>query len=70
MKIEDITDNDLKRFCQWYKGFHGCKPVTTTIFSTCLTGFFHTHSKAADKLLLRLNRLSLVAMKGTEVFVS
>lgn len=69
MNIEEITDEDL-RTCEWYVGFHGTKPVAATVLATCLTGFFHTHAKAADKLLARLKRLNLVQVKGTEIIIS
>lgn len=64
MNIENITDQDLRESCKQYVGFHGTKPVATSILSTCLTGFFHTHSKA------RLKRLDLVQVKGTEIIIS
>lgn len=70
MNIEEIADEDLKRFCQWYVGFHGCKPVSATVLTTCLCGYFATFTKEADKLLAKLKRLNLVQVKGTEVFVS
>ena len=70
MNIEEITDEDLREFCEWYVGFHGTKPVSATVLLTCLTGFFHTHSKAADKLIIRLNRLNLVHVKGIEIIIS
>lgn len=62
MNIEKITDKDLMEFCQWYKGFHGTKPVAATVLATCMTGYFSTYAKAADKLLARLKRLDLVTM--------
>ncbi len=70
MNIEEITDEDLREFCEWYVGFHGTKPVSATVLTTCLCGYFATFSKEADKLLARLKRLNLVQVKGTEVFVS
>ena len=69
MNIEKITDKDLREFCRWYVGFHGTKPVATSILSTCLTGFFHPHSKAANILLARLKRLDLLQVKGTEILI-
>jgi len=62
MNIEEITDKDLRTFCKWYTGFHGCKPVAATVLATCMTGYFHTYSKVADKLLARLKQLDLVTM--------
>ena len=70
MNNEEITDMDLREFCEWYVGFHGTKPVAATVLVTCLCGYFATFSKAADKLLARLKRLDLIQVKGTEVFVS
>jgi len=62
MNIEEITDMDLREFCEWYVGFHGTKPVSATVLATCMTGYFHTYSKGADKLLARLKQLDLVTM--------
>jgi hypothetical protein len=70
MNIENITDKDLRMFCKWYTGFHGCKPVAATVLATCMTGYFSTYAKAADKLLARLKRLNLVQVKGTEIIIS
>ena len=62
MNIEEISDMDLREFCKWYVGFHGCKPVAATVLTTCLCGYFATFSKEADKLLARLKQLDLVTM--------
>lgn len=71
MTIEDITDNDLREFLGWYQDFHGCKPVDTSVIATCMTGYFKTFAKAADKLLARCKRLKLVAINdGVVTFVS
>lgn len=67
MRVENITDNDLRQFCQWYAGFHGCKPVAASMLATCLTGYFSTYSKAADKILVRLKRLNLIAVKDDTI---
>ena len=67
MNIEEITDMDLRTFCKWYVGFHGSKPVPETVLTTCLCGYFATHSKTADKLLARLKRLNLIQVKGTKI---
>lgn len=62
MKIEDITENDLRDFLGWYRDFHGCRPVAPSVITTCMTGYFKTFAKAADKLLARCKRLKLVAI--------
>ena len=36
MNIEEISDKDLREFCEWYTGFHGTKPVAATVLTTCL----------------------------------
>lgn len=64
MKIEDITENDLREFLAWYQDFHGCRPVAASVITTCMTGYFKTFAKAADKLLARCKRLKLVAING------
>lgn len=63
MTIEDITDNDLREFLGWYQDFHGSQPVAASVITTCMTGYFKTFAKAADKLLTRCKRLKLVAVK-------
>ena len=62
MKMEDITDKDLREFLGWYRDFHGCRPVAPSVITTCMTGYFKTFAKAADKLLARCKRLKLVAI--------
>lgn len=62
MKIEDITDNDLREFLAWYRDFHGSRPEAPSVITTCMTGYFKTFAKAADKLLARCKRLKLVAI--------
>ena len=63
MKMEDITDKDLREFLGWYRDFHGCRPVAASVITTCMTGHFKTFAKAADKLLARCKALKLVAVK-------
>ena len=63
MKIEDITDNDLREFLGWYRDFHGCRPADAPVITTCMCGYFGTFPKAADKLLARCKRLKLVTVK-------
>lgn len=63
MKIEDITDNDLREFLGWYQDFHGCRPAGAPVITTCMCGYFGTFPKAADKLLARCKRLKLVTVK-------
>lgn len=67
MKNDDITDNDLRQFCRWFAGFHGCKTVVTPVLITCLTGYFSTYSKAAELLLARLKKLNLIQVKNNNV---
>lgn len=69
MNIEEITDEDLREFCEWYVGFHGTKPVSATVLTTCMTGYFSTYAKAADKLLARLKKLDLITMTDNDRFL-
>jgi len=64
MKMEDITDKDLREFLGWYRDFHGSRPEAASVITTCMTGHFKTFAKAADKLLARCKRLKLVAING------
>ena len=60
MRVEDITDDDLREFLGWFADWHGRKAVASSVMTTCMTGHFKTFSKAADKLLARCKRLRLV----------
>jgi hypothetical protein len=63
MIIEDITDNDLREFCQWFADWHGCKVASASVIATCMTGHFKTFPKAADKLLNKCIQLRLLEVK-------
>ncbi len=69
MNNEEISDMDLREFCEWYVGFHGTKPVAATVLVTCMTGYFSTYSKAADKFLARLKKLNLITMIDNDRFL-
>lgn len=69
MKIEDITDNDLREFLGWYQDFHGSKAAPISVITTCMCGYFGTFQKAADKLLVRCKRLKFVAIKNGMVTI-
>lgn len=69
MNNENITDEDLRNFCRWYVGFHGTKPVAAMVLATCMTGYFSTYTKAADKLLARLKKLDLITMIDNNRFL-
>ena len=60
MTIEDITDNDLLEFLQWFAGWHGLEPVAASVMITAMTGHFKTHPKAADRLLTRCRKMMMV----------
>ena len=63
MTIESITDNELMAFCRWFAGFHG-GTTSPSVFTTCMCGYFHTYTKAANKLLKRCMRLGAVVVIG------
>ena len=69
MTIDDIKDNDLREFLGWYQDFHGCRPVDASVITICMTGYFKTFAKAADKLLTRCKRLKLVAINDGVVTI-
>ena len=60
--MDNITDDQLKEFCEWFAGFHG---VTTepSVFTTCMCGHFHTYEKAAKLLMKRCKELRLVVVR-------
>ena len=61
--VKEITDTNLADFCKWFAEWHGRKSVEASVITTCMTGYFSTYSKAADKLLARCKALKLVAVK-------
>lgn len=67
MTIEDTTENDLREFLAWFADWHGRTSVADSVMTTCMTGYFKTHSRAADKLLMRCKRLKLVAVDDAVV---
>ncbi|MDD6686826.1 MAG: hypothetical protein PUE70_03935 [Sodaliphilus pleomorphus] len=67
MMNEKITDNDLMGFCKWYAGFHGAADIESSAIETCLCGYFHTFSKAANQLLKRCMKLGLVVAEGDTI---
>jgi len=71
MMNERITDNNLMEFCKWYAGFHGAADIEPSVVETCLCGYFHTFSKAANQLLKRCMKLGLlVAHNGNMTIVN
>lgn len=60
---EEITNKDLKEFCEWFADFHGTD-TTPSVFTTCMCGHFRTYTKASAQLLKRCKVLGLVASKG------
>lgn len=65
----DITDNDLMVFCRWYADFHGATDIMPSVITTCLCGYFHTFTKAANQLLKRCMRLKLVVASGNTLII-
>lgn len=65
----NITDNDLMAFCQWYGDFHGATDITPSVMTTCLCGHFQTYTKAANQLLKRCMRLGLVSLKNGKLTI-
>lgn len=70
MTINEITDKDLREFFSWYKSFHGCKAIAASVMVTCMTGYFKTHTKAADKILARCRSLKLVEVSNGMVIIA
>ena len=70
MTINEITDKDLREFFSWYKSFHGCSAVAASVMVTCMTGYFKTYSKAADKILARCRSLKLVEVSNGMVTIA
>lgn len=67
--VNDITDNDLITFCRWYADFHGATDIKPSVITTCLCGYFHTFTKAANQLLKRCMRLRLVVADGESLTI-
>lgn len=64
MRVQDITDDDLREFVRWYRDFHGSRPTDGSVITTCMCGYFGTFPKAAKKLLARCDSLELVIVDG------
>lgn len=60
----NISDIDLMAFCQWYADRHGTTNIKPSVITTCLCGYFHTFTKAAEQLLRRCKKLKVVVADG------
>lgn len=69
MSIEEITDNELQEFCQWFKGHYGKSESYESAMITCLCGHYHTYPREAKKLVARLKSLDLMSQKRNVVYL-
>lgn len=67
MRVEDITDTELKNFCEWYKNHFAEVEVYKCVFVVSMSGHFHTIPRKAKKLLERCKKLNLVEVKRNMV---
>ena len=67
--IESVTDKDLIAFCEWFADWHG-KTTSPSVFTTCLCGYFHTYTKAANQMLKRCMRMRLVVVQGDKLTIA
>ena len=58
-----ISDEQLRGFCGWYCRHHGSAPVCQSVFVTCLCGYFHTFSRAAEVIASRCQDAGLISVK-------
>ena len=64
MKGEIETDS-LRGFCKWFLKAHG-EQAANSVFTTCICGYFHTYTKAAEALLSEMKQLGFVKFgRGT-----
>lgn len=61
MMTYNITDDDLRGFCKWFGEWHGFEAVAASVMTTCMTGYFKTYTREAEKILARCVRLDLLA---------
>ena len=59
--MAEITDNDLREFCRWYRHHYGKREDAESVFVTCLCGHFHSYPKAMKEVVKRMRDLSLIA---------
>ena len=67
---DNITDDDLRGFCKWFGEWHGCEAVAASVMTTCMTGYFKTYTKAADKILARCRSLKFVDVSNGMVIIA
>ena len=69
MSIEEITDNELQEFCQWFKGHYGKSESYESAMITCLCGHYHTYPREAKRLLKRLISLKFASVRNNIVYL-
>ena len=58
--MEEITDNDLREFIEWYNGFHGTATVEESVFNTCACGHFHSFPRKVKDCITRMVALGFI----------
>lgn len=66
---EEITDSELKEFCQWHKAHYGKSECFVSAMTTCLCGHYHTYPREATLLLDRCIRLGLMEKKKNMLYL-
>ena len=67
--IEEIADDQLVEFCQWFKDHYNRNESYMSAMTTCLCGYFHTYPREANKLLNRCMSLSLMEKRKNMLYL-
>lgn len=67
--MAEITDNDLREFCRWYRHHFGKREDAESVFVTCLCGAFHSFPKPMKEVVKRMQDLSLIRVKDKKITI-
>lgn len=67
--MEEVSDDELKEFCQWYKQHFRKVEANECEFVISMCGHYHTFPKQAKKLLERCKSLNLIEIKRNVVYL-
>ncbi len=64
---QEIQDQELVDFCQWYKEQFGSVEAYECVMLISMSGYFHTIPRKARRLLQRCQSLNLLEIKRNVV---
>ena len=65
----EVRDNDLREFCQWYKGHYGQREDVESVFVTSLCGHFNSYPRAMKELLKRMVAIGLIQKDKEKIMI-